>query len=65
MHGSYGNHSDVPRRATVLNYFADGVKSVTEGDLIGGARVKPVSLKQPIALANERSFIALMSQLAG
>lgn len=48
VHGSYGNHSDVPRRATVLNYFADGVKSATSGDLIGGAHVKPVST--PIAI---------------
>lgn len=27
MHGSYANHSDRPRRATVLNVFADGVVS--------------------------------------
>ncbi|KAF6028151.1 hypothetical protein EB796_013549 [Bugula neritina] len=37
VHGSYGNRSDGPRRATVLNYFADGVKSASDADLIGSS----------------------------
>ena len=44
VHGSYGNRSDVQRRATVLNFFADGVKSASDGDLIGGAHVAKVSV---------------------
>ncbi len=32
MHGSYGNHSDRPRRATVINVFADGVRSNTSAE---------------------------------
>jgi len=45
IHGSYGNRSDGPRRATVLNYFADGVKSASDADLMGssGAFVPKVS----------------------
>ena len=43
VHGSYGNRSAVQRRATVLNFFADGVKSASDGDLIGGAHVAKVS----------------------
>ena len=43
VHGSYGNRSDEQRRAAVLNYFADGVLSASDGDLIGGAHVPKVS----------------------
>jgi ectoine hydroxylase-related dioxygenase (phytanoyl-CoA dioxygenase family) len=43
VHGSYGNKSDKHRRAAVLNYFADGVFSDSDGDLIGGAHVPKVS----------------------
>lgn len=39
VHGSYGNKSDRPRRATVLNYFADGVMSNTDDDLLKGIRI--------------------------
>ncbi|XP_013408363.2 uncharacterized protein LOC106172273 [Lingula anatina] len=34
VHGSYGNRSDGPRRAAVLNYFADGVLSNTDDFMI-------------------------------
>ncbi|XP_064595452.1 phytanoyl-CoA dioxygenase domain-containing protein 1 homolog [Liolophura sinensis] len=39
VHGSYGNRSDRPRRATVLNYFADGVCSDTEDELLKGIKI--------------------------
>ncbi|CAL4062530.1 unnamed protein product [Meganyctiphanes norvegica] len=39
VHGSYGNKSNVPRRATVLNYFADGTISDTEEDLLNGIKI--------------------------
>ncbi|KAH3691445.1 ectoine dioxygenase-like [Dreissena polymorpha] len=34
VHGSYGNRSDKPRRAAVLNYFKDGVCSNTDGEIL-------------------------------
>jgi hypothetical protein len=34
VHGSYANKSDGPRRAAVLNYFADGVVSNTDSFLL-------------------------------
>ncbi|KAK3106886.1 hypothetical protein FSP39_002090 [Pinctada imbricata] len=40
VHGSYGNKSDRPRRATVLNYFADGTLSDTDEDLLKGIRIQ-------------------------
>lgn len=36
VHGSYSNRSPQSRRATVLNYFADGVYSNTDGELLKG-----------------------------
>ncbi|XP_067666222.1 probable alpha-ketoglutarate-dependent hypophosphite dioxygenase isoform X1 [Haliotis asinina] len=39
VHGSYGNRSDVPRRAAVLNYFADGVKSDSDEELLKGISI--------------------------
>lgn len=45
VHGSFGNKSDGPRRAAVLNYFADGtVANVAEALLDG----------QPVATPGER-----------
>jgi hypothetical protein len=35
MHGSYINHSDRPRRATVINVFKDGVVSNMDGSKQG------------------------------
>lgn len=34
IHGSYANNSEHPRRATVLNYFADGVLSDSDEPLL-------------------------------
>ncbi|CAH1797396.1 unnamed protein product [Owenia fusiformis] len=34
VHGSYGNKSDRPRRAAVVNYFKDGVQSVSEEEML-------------------------------
>ncbi|KAL5019597.1 hypothetical protein ScPMuIL_002489 [Solemya velum] len=39
VHGSYSNRSDSPRRAAVLNYFADGVCSNTDEELLKGSRI--------------------------
>ncbi|XP_041373791.1 phytanoyl-CoA dioxygenase, peroxisomal-like isoform X2 [Gigantopelta aegis] len=39
VHGSYGNRSDRPRRATVLNYFADGVLSNTDDEQLKGITI--------------------------
>ena len=36
VHGSYANTSDRPRRAFVLNVFADGTLSNTDGELLTG-----------------------------
>lgn len=36
VHGSYGNRSDRPRRAAVLNYFQDGVCSDTDEETLKG-----------------------------
>ena len=37
VHGSFGNRSDQPRRARVLNCFADGTKALMDGTLLKGA----------------------------
>jgi hypothetical protein len=42
MHGSYENHSDKPRRATVINVLADGVTSNFEGDHTPGTNNFPM-----------------------
>ncbi|CAN5315525.1 hypothetical protein BH09SUM1_BH09SUM1_21190 [soil metagenome] len=39
VHGSYENKTDRPRRATVLNVFADGVRSATDDELLAGVPV--------------------------
>jgi hypothetical protein len=36
VHGSWGNLSQAPRRALVLNFFADGVMSLMDGSLMKG-----------------------------
>ena len=41
VHGSYGNHSDGPRRACVVNYIADGVLSDADEPLMNGLPVIP------------------------
>lgn len=41
VHGSFGNKSDGYRRATVLNFFRDGVVSNTDEPLLNGVDVVP------------------------
>jgi ectoine hydroxylase-related dioxygenase (phytanoyl-CoA dioxygenase family) len=41
MHGSYGNDSARPRRATVINVFRDGVCSASNEPLLAGVPVIP------------------------
>jgi len=36
VHGSYGNHSEISRRAFVLNVFADGTVSDSDEPLLQG-----------------------------
>jgi ectoine hydroxylase-related dioxygenase (phytanoyl-CoA dioxygenase family) len=46
IHGSFGNTSERPRRATVINVFRDGVASASEKPLLEGVPVIPPS--QPL-----------------
>ncbi|QDV09831.1 Phytanoyl-CoA dioxygenase (PhyH) [Planctomycetes bacterium Poly30] len=49
MHGSYGNRSDRPRRATVINVLADGVlSSASETSFPGTTRYPKVPSGQPM-----------------
>ena len=41
IHGSYGNTSDRPRRATVINVLRDGVTSASERPLLAGVPAVP------------------------
>jgi ectoine hydroxylase-related dioxygenase (phytanoyl-CoA dioxygenase family) len=41
IHGSYGNTSDRPRRATVINVFRDGVTSASDKPLLKGVPAVP------------------------
>ncbi|CAF1168503.1 unnamed protein product [Rotaria magnacalcarata] len=41
VHGSYGNHTALPRRSAVLNYFAEGTCSNTDESLLLGIPVVP------------------------
>jgi hypothetical protein len=36
VHGSYANQSNLPRRATLINVFKDGVQSATDDALLAG-----------------------------
>lgn len=36
VHGSYENKSDIPRRAVVLNVFADGTESNSDEEMLKG-----------------------------
>jgi len=56
VHGSFGNHSKVPRRATVINYLADGIKSNTNDVLLDGIPVIPCGQKM------EGQFFPLLYQ---
>lgn len=41
VHGSFENHSDRPRRATVVNVFRDGVRSASDDTLLEGVPTIP------------------------
>ena len=41
VHGSFGNQTEHPRRATVLNVMRDGVQSHTNDELLPGVPVIP------------------------
>jgi ectoine hydroxylase-related dioxygenase (phytanoyl-CoA dioxygenase family) len=45
VHGSYENRSDRPRRATLVNVFRDGVRSVSDEPLLAGVPVIPKGQK--------------------
>jgi len=45
VHGSFPNNSDHPRRAAVVNYFADGTLSDTNEELLKGVPVIPKGRK--------------------
>ncbi len=60
VHGSFENFSDRPRRAFVINVFADGTSSTIDGELLKG--VPPVKKGQKLEgqffpLLFEKSFI--------
>lgn len=46
IHGSFGNKSERPRRATVINVLRDGVESASEGPLLEGVPAIPIG--QPL-----------------
>jgi len=45
VHGSFGNKTDRPRRAVVINLFADGVMSASDEPLLQGIPAIPVGQK--------------------
>ncbi|HEY6183447.1 MAG TPA: phytanoyl-CoA dioxygenase family protein [Terriglobales bacterium] len=45
VHGSFANHSDHSRRATVINVMKDGVRSATNEPLLHGTLVIPAGEK--------------------
>lgn len=45
VHGSFANHSDRARRATVVNIMRDGVRSATNQPLLAGVPIIPVEEK--------------------
>lgn len=47
MHGSYANDTDIPRRATVINVFRDGVWSASDEPPLAG--VPPIPPGQPMS----------------
>jgi ectoine hydroxylase-related dioxygenase (phytanoyl-CoA dioxygenase family) len=47
IHGSFENKSDRSRRAMVLNVFADGTSSDSEGEMLRGTDIK-VAKGQPL-----------------
>ena len=47
LHGSYANTTDLPRRATVINVFRDGVRSASDTPPLEG--VPPVPAGTPMS----------------
>lgn len=45
VHGSFENKTDVPRRATVINVFRDGVRSASNDPLLDGVPAIPAGEK--------------------
>ena len=45
VHGSFANHSERARRATVVNVMRDGVRSATNESLLHGVPVIPAGEK--------------------
>ena len=45
VHGSFANHSERSRRATVINVMKDGVRSATNEPLLQGIPVIPAGEK--------------------
>ncbi len=45
VHGSFGNKTDRPRRAVVINVFADGVRSASDEPPLQGVPTIPVGQK--------------------
>ena len=46
VHGSFANRTDRPRRATVINAFADGVRSDSDEEMLAG--VPPILPGEPM-----------------
>jgi len=45
VHGSFENRTDIPRRATVINVFRDGVVSDSDSPPLAGVSVVPTGEK--------------------
>ncbi len=45
VHGSFENNSERPRRAFVINVFADGTRSKTDGELLAGVPIIKTGMK--------------------
>jgi ectoine hydroxylase-related dioxygenase (phytanoyl-CoA dioxygenase family) len=56
VHGSFANHSDRSRRATVINVMKDGVRSASNEPLLQGIPVIPLGQKI------EGQFFPLLSE---
>ncbi len=56
VHGSYANKSDQPRRATVVNVFADGTASLSDAPLLRDVPVvppgQPLTVPTPLRLSS-------------
>jgi len=46
IHGSFQNNTDHPRRATVLNFFADNTLSNSDQEMLGSENVSVIKIKK-------------------